>query len=106
MVSSGMGGDDAPKPGEGPSKEEREAGFYDYAAIGTAADGTTLTAVVTGDKDPGYGSTSKIITEAAVCLVKECADLPGGIYTPAAAMGAKLRARLVANAGLTFEVEG
>lgn len=106
MVSSGMGGDDAPKPGEGPSKEEREAGFYDYAAIGTAADGTMLTAVVTGDKDPGYGSTSKIIAEAAVCLVKECADLPGGIYTPAAAMGAKLRERLVANAGLTFDVEG
>ena len=106
MASGGLGGDDAPKPGEGPSKEEREAGFYDYAAVGTTTDGQTLTAVVTGDKDPGYGSTSKIITEAAVCLIKDCADLPGGIYTPAAAMGAKLRERLVANAGLTFDVEG
>lgn len=107
MMAAGLGGgDDAPKPGEGPSKEEREAGHYDYAAIGTGPDGKTLTAVVTGDKDPGYGSTSKIIAEAAVCLVTECADLPGGIYTPAPAMGAKLRERLVANAGLTFDIEG
>ncbi|MEM8935507.1 MAG: saccharopine dehydrogenase NADP-binding domain-containing protein [Pseudomonadota bacterium] len=105
MMKSGLGGKDAPKPGEGPSKEEREAGHYDYAAIGTAPDGKTLTAAVTGDKDPGYGSTSKIISEAAICLVQECANVDGGVYTPAAAMGAKLRTRLVANAGLTFDIE-
>jgi len=106
MMSAGLGGEDAPKPGEGPSKEERDAGHYTYAAIGETPDGKTLTVVVTGDKDPGYGSTSKIIAEAAVCLVRECKDLPGGIYTPAAAMGAKLRERLVAHAGLTFDIEG
>lgn len=58
-----------------------------------------------GDKDPGYGSTSKMLSESAVCLVKDCPDLEGGIFTPAAAMGARLRNRLIANAGLTFEVE-
>ena len=46
-----------------------------------------------------------MLSESAVCIVKDCPDLEGGIYTPAAAMGAKLRKRLVENAGLTFEVE-
>lgn len=100
-----LGGENPPKPGEGPSKEEREAGHYNYLAIGEGPSGQTLKVAVTGDKDPGYGSTSKIIAEAAICLIKDCAELPGGIYTPAPAMGAKLRERLVANAGLTFDVE-
>jgi short subunit dehydrogenase-like uncharacterized protein len=55
--------------------------------------------------DPGYGSTSKMISEAAVCLLQDCPDLPGGIYTPAPAMGQKLIERLVAHAGLTFRRE-
>ena len=101
----GMGGDDDPKPGEGPSKEERDAGFYDVLFIGEAADGRTVKVGVTGDKDPGYGSTSKMLAESALCLVKDAADTPGGIYTPAPAMGGALIKRLVANAGLTFEAE-
>jgi short subunit dehydrogenase-like uncharacterized protein len=55
--------------------------------------------------DPGYGSTSKMITESAVCLVKECDDLKGGIYTSASSMGTKLIKRLEDNAGLTFKLE-
>jgi short subunit dehydrogenase-like uncharacterized protein len=55
--------------------------------------------------DPGYGSTSKMITESAICLVKECEQLAGGIYTPAPSMGAKLIKRLQDNAGLTFKFE-
>jgi short subunit dehydrogenase-like uncharacterized protein len=55
--------------------------------------------------DPGYGSTSKMITESAICLVKECNDLEGGIYTPASSMGEKLIDRLQNNAGLTFTIE-
>ena len=99
------GGKEPPAPGEGPSREERDAGHYDYLAAGTGPNGETLNVAVTGDKDPGYGSTSKIISEAAVCLVQDCPDLPGGIYTPAVAMGPKLRERLIASAGLTFEIE-
>ena len=47
----------------------------------------SLTARVTGDMDPGYGSTSKMIAESAICLIKDCDNLSGGIYTPAPAMG-------------------
>lgn len=101
-----LGGNNPPKPGEGPSKEEREAGHYEYVAIGGRPDGKELRVVVTGDKDPGYGSTSKIIAEAALCLVTDRTEVPGGVYTPAPALGARLRERLVANAGLTFDIEG
>ncbi len=99
-----LAGDDVPKPGEGPSKERREAGHYDVLFVGTAADSREIRAAVTGDMDPGYGSTSKMIAESALCLVQDCDDLPGGIYTPAPAMGQKLIDRLVARAGLTFDV--
>ena len=98
-------GDGVPAPGEGPSRESREAGNYDVLFVGTTADGREIRAAVAGDMDPGYGSTSKMITESAVCLLEDCADLPGGIYTSAPAMGHKLIKRLVDHAGLTFELE-
>ena len=96
---------DAPAPGEGPSKDSRENGNYDVLFCADLADGSTIHAAVSGDMDPGYGSTSKMIAESAICLVKECPDLVGGIYTPAPAMGEKLIARLQANAGLDFRLE-
>ena len=96
---------DAPAPGEGPSKESRDNGNYDVLFCADLADGSTLHAAVSGDMDPGYGSTSKMIAESAICLVKECPHLVGGIYTPAPAMGKKLIARLQANAGLDFRLE-
>ena len=95
---------DAPEPGEGPSRESRENGNYDVLFCADI-DGETIKASVGGDMDPGYGSTSKMITESAICLVKECEDLPGGIYTPASSMGKKLIERLTSNAGLSFKVE-
>ena len=100
-----MGGDNVPQPGEGPSKESRENGNYDVLFCADLSDGSTLHASVSGDMDPGYGSTSKMIAESAICLVTECPDLAGGIYTPAPAMGEKLIARLQANAGLDFKLE-
>jgi short subunit dehydrogenase-like uncharacterized protein len=101
----GAGG--LPKPGEGPSHEERETGFYDILFIAETGDGRTVRASVKGDKDPGYGSTSKILGEAAVCLVHDIpkSAKPGGCWTPASAMGVSLIHRLQANAGLTFTVE-
>jgi short subunit dehydrogenase-like uncharacterized protein len=101
---TGMG-PDAPKPGEGPSKAEREAGFYDVLFIGIADDGRKVKVSVKGDRDPGYGSTSKMLAEAAICLVKDAPDVPGGVWTPGAAMRSKLIDRLQENAGLTFTVE-
>jgi len=98
-------GDEPPKPGEGPSKEEREAGYYDILYVGLGENGERLDVAVTGDKDPGYGSTSKMLAESAICLINECKETPGGIWTTAPAMGQKLIKRLIDNAGLTFEVE-
>ena len=94
-------GDKGPKPGEGPSKEERDAGHYDLLFIGEMPDGSRIDATVTGDRDPGYGSTSKMIAEAALCLVEDVQGA-GGVWTPGALMGAPLRERLRAKAGLTF----
>jgi short subunit dehydrogenase-like uncharacterized protein len=93
-----------PKAGEGPSPAEQEAGKYDLRFYGTTASGKTIECKVTGDKDPGYGSTSKILSEAAVCLAKDFDDAEGGFPTPSVAMGDKLLGRLVASAGLTFNV--
>ncbi|MEE2692233.1 MAG: saccharopine dehydrogenase NADP-binding domain-containing protein [Pseudomonadota bacterium] len=98
-------GDDAPKPGEGPTKEERETGYYDVLFIGETAKGESLKASVKGDMDPGYGSTSKMIAEAAIALIRERTDTPGGVWTPAPAMDAALIKRLEANAGVRFALE-
>ncbi|MDB5498276.1 MAG: hypothetical protein JWP28_2307 [Phenylobacterium sp.] len=101
---TGMG-EGMPKPGEGPSKAEREAGFYDIAFIGLAPDGRKVRVSVKGDRDPGYGSTSKMLAEAAICLIRDRPDVAGGVWTPGAAMGMQLVDRLGANAGVTFAVE-
>ncbi len=96
-----------PKPGEGPDKEARETGFYDVLFIGEGENGEILKASVKGDKDPGYGSTSKMISECALCLLLDIDrhTTPGGIWTPAAALDLPLIDRLQAKAGLTFTLE-
>jgi short subunit dehydrogenase-like uncharacterized protein len=95
-----------PDPGEGPSKEEREAGFWNFTVVGKFKDGSAITARVTGDRDPGYGSTSKMLGESAVCLALDTEASPkvAGILTPASAMGATLIERLEKNAGLSFSI--
>jgi short subunit dehydrogenase-like uncharacterized protein len=99
---AGPGG---PKPGEGPSKEERENGLYDLLFIGMGEGGRQVRIAVRGDRDPGYGSTSKMISECAICLLRDTPEVLGGIWTPGAAMGNRLMKRLVDHAGLTFDVE-
>ncbi|MBR0993941.1 saccharopine dehydrogenase NADP-binding domain-containing protein [Bradyrhizobium japonicum] len=98
-------GPSAPKPGEGPSKEERENGLFNLLYVAIAPDGRMVRAGVTGDRDPGYGSTSKMISECAICLLRDTTDVPAGFWTPGAAMQHKLIKRLRDNAGLTFTVE-
>jgi short subunit dehydrogenase-like uncharacterized protein len=100
-----LGGEGGPKPGEGPSKEERDNGLYDVLFIGEDAQGNTARVSVKGDRDPGYGSTSKMIAECAVCLLKDSQETTGGIWTPAPALGRDIITRLQAHAGLTFAVE-
>ncbi|MGL9617248.1 saccharopine dehydrogenase NADP-binding domain-containing protein [Bradyrhizobium sp. U531] len=98
-------GPSAPKPGEGPSKEERENGLFNLLYVATAPDGRMVRAGVTGDRDPGYGSTSKMISECAICMLRDTTDVAAGFWTPGAAMQHKLIKRLRDNAGLTFNVE-
>ena len=98
-----MGGDNDPKPGEGPTKEERDTGFYDVLFVAEYPDGRTAKLSVKGDRDPGYGSTSKMISETAIALCE--INGPGGVTTPGAALGEALVERLQKNAGLSFTVE-
>ncbi|MFT7243252.1 MAG: short subunit dehydrogenase-like uncharacterized protein [Candidatus Azotimanducaceae bacterium] len=95
-----------PKPGEGPSPEAIANGFFNIELYGRHPDDKekNLKIRVTGDRDPGYGATSKMLAESAVCLAKDELGEKGGILTPASAMGDKLLQRLQNNAGMTFSV--
>ncbi len=95
-----------PKPGAGPSPEEQLKGFFDLRFLGKAADGRQVRTKVTGDRDPGYGSTGKMLGQAAACLAFDVdkAAAPGGFWTPATIFGDRLIERLTAHAGFTFEV--
>src|SRR5690606_34795782 len=95
-----------PKPGEGPSPEAQESGFFDIRFSGKTAAGQTLRTKVTGDRDPGYGSTAKMLDQAGACLALDLAkqNKDGGFWTPSTLLGDALLNRLQQHAGLTFEV--
>jgi short subunit dehydrogenase-like uncharacterized protein len=95
-----------PKPGEGPSLEAQEKGFYDLRFYGKTDSGHEIRCKVTGDQDPGYGSTAKMLAQAAACLVQDIskAKVQGGFWTPASIFGSTLITRLEKYAGLTFEL--
>ena len=117
MVTGGMAGMAAfsptrsilksflPKPGEGPSEETMENGFFEIELLGihpTDRD-KDMRVWIHGDKDPGYKSTAKMISESAMALAQDDLDVGGGFWTPASAMGDTLINRLP-NAGVTFKV--
>lgn len=95
-----------PKSGSGPSKEEQENGYFDIRLFGQTANQDSIATKVTGDKDPGYGSTSRMLSQAALCLAQDISkeEVSGGFWTPASAMGDKLIERLEEHAGLSFDV--
>jgi short subunit dehydrogenase-like uncharacterized protein len=93
-----------PQPGDGPSQTEREKGFFKLIFFGTLPDGKVIRATVKGDRDPGYGSTSKMLSESAICLALDSSTIGGGFWTPVSAMGDALFQRLAGKAGLTFEM--
>ena len=93
-----------PKPGEGPTKKAQLEGGFGIVFLGSTAQGETIRCRVTGDRDPGYGSTAKMLSQAAACLAKDVPDtVAGGFWTPATILGDRLIDRLKAHAGLTFE---
>ena len=95
-----------PKSGSGPSKEEQKNGYFDIRLFGQTTKKDTINTKVTGDKDPGYGSTSRMLAQAALCLAQDVSKetVGGGFWTPASAMGDQLLTRLEEHAGLSFEV--
>lgn len=98
-----MFGDGGPKPGEGPTREERENGSYDFLLIGEYPDGRSIRYGVKGRYDPGYGSTSRMLGETGMALL--ASDAEGGVGTPGAFLGEALVERLQQRAALTFAVE-
>ena len=93
-----------PKPGEGPSKAERESGFYDVLFVGAMLSGETLRYGVKGKYDPGYGSTSRMLGETGMALL--ACDAPGGVGTPGSFLGEALVERLEEHADISFAPEG
>lgn len=95
-----------PKPGEGPTPEEQVKGYFDLRFKGSTERGDELYTKVTGQGDPGYGCTSKMLGQAAACLSLDISkeDQPGGFWTPSTIMGDKLLKRLSEKSDLSFEV--
>lgn len=96
-----------PSPGEGPSLAAREKGSFSLLFVGETAEGRLIKARVQGNRDPGYGATSRMLGESAVCLAKDISpDVAGGILTPVSAMQKELLPRLMSKAGINFEIVG
>ncbi len=94
-----------PKPGSGPDAAAQQAGWFDIRFVGRTASGATIRTKVTGDQDPGYGSTAKMLGESAVGFLDlDSSDVGGGFWTPASAFGDALVERLEAHAGVRFDV--
>jgi short subunit dehydrogenase-like uncharacterized protein len=94
-----------PKPGSGPSEAKQQAGWFDLRFVGRTADGREIRTKVTGDADPGYGSTAKMLGESAVAFLDlDPQMVGGGFWTPASAFGDALIERLEAHAGVRFDV--
>ena len=96
-----------PAAGEGPSPQAQATGNFDLRFFGRTAQGQTLRCKVTGDRDPGYGSTAKMLGQAAACLALDITrqSRAGGFWTPATLFGERLIERLRAHSGLSFEVD-
>jgi short subunit dehydrogenase-like uncharacterized protein len=94
-----------PKPGSGPSEAKQNAGYFDLRFVGRTATGDEIRTKVTGDADPGYGSTAKMLGESAVAFLDlDPQTVGGGFWTPASAFGDALIERLEAHAGVRFDV--
>lgn len=96
-----------PKPGTGPDLQTREAGFFNLHIHAEHPQDSSkdLRALVHGDRDPGYGATSKMLGEAAASLVFDEPQTKGGVWTPASALGFSLLDRLEEHAGVSFTLD-
>jgi len=92
-----------PKPGEGPSRESIERGYFVSRFVGEAP-GVDARLIIRGQRDPGYGATARMITESALALLQDARVSEGGVLTPASAIGLQLVPRLE-RVGIRFEFQ-
>jgi short subunit dehydrogenase-like uncharacterized protein len=96
-----------PTPGKGPSPDSQKKGFYDLRFLGILDDGQAIRMKLTGDADPGYGSTSKMLGQVAACMAHGSREAKrGGFWTPATLFGDALIGVLQEHAGLSFTLLG
>jgi short subunit dehydrogenase-like uncharacterized protein len=88
-------------PGEGPSEEQRAKSWFRVRFVGESNGKRVVTEVSGGD--PGYGETSKMLAESALCLAHDQLPERSGQLTTAVAMGQPLIDRLT-RAGIEFRV--
>ena len=93
-----------PKPGEGPDAKTRERGFFELFTHAKHPEDASkdVRIRVSGKRDPGYGATSRMLAESALCLAHDPLKVEGGIWTPASALGESLVDRLK-RVDITFE---
>jgi len=97
-----------PSPGEGPSEQERNEGYFEVHVHASASDPDhedelVVDLQVIGKGDPGYLATSRMLAQCALALAKD--ELPEryGVLTPGAVLGDALLKRLP-RVGIRFEV--
>ena len=96
-----------PDPGEGPDAEQRETGYFKFLAWGETAEGQSMMGEISGKRDPGYGATSRMISEVAIALTDpDRVQVGGGFYTPATALGLPFVKTLENKAGMKFQILG
>jgi short subunit dehydrogenase-like uncharacterized protein len=94
-----------PDPGEGPKEDIVRQGFFVIEIHARTPAGERWVCRVEAQGDPGYGATSVMLGESALCLGLDGDRLPdcAGVLTPATGTGSVLADRLRA-AGQTFDV--
>ena len=94
-----------PAPGDGPSKENRESGHFKVVLVGSVDD-NKISCIVTGDQDPGYAATAKMLSESALSMLLNRKSIPdiSGVLTPSSGIGDIIVSRLRGK-GVTFNIE-
>jgi short subunit dehydrogenase-like uncharacterized protein len=95
-----------PQQGDGPDERSRLSGSFEmlFLATGQAAAAPHVRLSIYGDRDPGYGATSRMLAESAASLAQDTLQVEGGFWTPASCFGQTLVDRLKARGGMRFEI--
>ena len=93
------------QPGDGPDQATREAGYYSINFYGIEDGEVRGEVTIADDCDPGGASTCKLVSESAMCLLRDNVTVGGGFWTPVSAMAEPLYARLLDKQTLQISVQ-